>query len=245
MMNIVKLGGSIINPTGKYDNKLIDELIRLVKTNHEGYIFVIGGGKLCRKVQDASLPFLKMALHDDDKVRHANDWLGIAITKINAAYVLHKFKQRLGKQVHPEIILDPTRKIKSSARIYFAGGWKPGCSTDKDMMLLAETYGAQKIIKITNIEYIKQVSPAKLSRLSEPEKKKILAEAKNIKEMSWQQLINLVGTEWKPGLNTPFDPQAAELGYRLRKKVALLLGRKEELPKMLTGRKFKGTTVND
>ncbi|HLC88452.1 MAG TPA: hypothetical protein VJG49_00280, partial [Candidatus Nanoarchaeia archaeon] len=127
--------------------------------------------------------------------------------------------------------------------IYFAGGWKPGCSTDKDMVLLAETYGAKKMVKVTDVEYVKKINPVRFSRLSELEKKKAWAEAKDIQEMSWKQLIDLTGTEWKPGLNTPFDPQAAELGYQLRKQVRLLLGRKEELRKMLTGERFKGTMV--
>ena len=99
------------------------------------------------------------------------------------------------------------------------------------------------MVKVTDVEYVKKINPVRFSRLSELEKKKAWAEAKDIQEMSWKQLIDLTGTEWKPGLNTPFDPQAAELGYQLRKQVRLLLGRKEELRKMLTGERFKGTMV--
>ena len=242
-MNIVKIGGSIVNPDGNYDNRFIAKLMDMVKESKERFIFVVGGGKLCRKVQNAAKPFLEEALEAGEKISQANDYLGIAITKINASYVLEKFKEQLGSEVYPEIIIDPTKKIKSSARIYFTGGWKPGCSTDKDMMMMAEVYGAKKIIKVTDVEYIKQINPLKFSKLSEPEKKKVLAEAKDIKEMSWKQLVDLIGTDWKPGLNTPFDPQAAELGYKLKKKVMLLLGRKEELERMLTGKKFKGTIV--
>jgi len=242
-MNIVKIGGSIINPDGEYDNRFIAKLIDIVKESKERFIFVVGGGKLCRKVQMAAKPFREEALTTNERISYANDLLGIAVTKINASYVLEKFKEQLGSEVEPEIIIDPTKKIKSSARIYFTGGWKPGCSTDKDMMIMAEIYGAKKIVKVTDVEYIKQINPLKFSKLSEPEKKKVLAEAKDIKEMSWKQLVDLIGTDWKPGLNTPFDSQAAELGYTLRKQVMLLLGRKEELERMLTGKKFKGTIV--
>ena len=242
-MNIVKIGGSIINPDGEYDNRFIAKLIDIVKESKERFIFVVGGGKLCRKVQMAAKPFLEEALTTNERISYANDLLGIAVTKINASYVLEKFKEQLGSEVEPEIIIDPTKKIKSSARIYFTGGWKPGCSTDKDMMIMAEIYGAKKIVKVTDVEYIKQINPVKFSKLFELEKKKVLAEAKDIKEMSWKQLVDLIGTDWKPGLNTPFDSQAAELGYTLRKQVMLLLGRKEELERMLTGKKFKGTIV--
>jgi len=242
-MNIVKLGGSIINPDGRYDHKFMAKLMDIVKGSGEHFIFVVGGGKLCRKVQAAAKPFLEEALTANERISYANDWLGIAVTKINAGYILEEFKEQLSSEVYPEIIIDPTKKIKSSARIYFAGGWKPGCSTDKDMVLLAETYGAKKMVKVTDVEYVKKINPVRFSRLSELEKKKAWAEAKDIQEMSWKQLIDLTGTEWKPGLNTPFDPQAAELGYQLRKQVRLLLGRKEELRKMLTGERFKGTMV--
>ncbi len=242
-MNIVKIGGSIVNPDGNYDHKFIARLMDIVKESKERFIFVVGGGKMCRKVQTAAKPFLEEALATNERISYANDLLGIAVTKINASYVLDKFKEQLSSEVYPEIIIDPTKKIKSSARIYFTGGWKPGCSTDKDMMIMAEVYGAKKIIKVTDVEYIKQINPLKFSKLSELEKKKVLSEAKDLKEMSWKQLVDLIGTDWKPGLNTPFDPQAAELGYKLRKQVSLLLGRKEELERMLTGKKFKGTVV--
>ncbi|MBU0460262.1 MAG: hypothetical protein KKH52_01985 [Nanoarchaeota archaeon] len=242
-MNIIKLGGSIVNPDGKYDQKVIAEFIRLASKSKEKFIFVVGGGKLCRKVQAASRGLLRTALRDEEKVKHGHDWLGIAITKINATYVLEKFKQKLGKEVYPEIILDPTRKIKSSARIFFTGGWKPGCSTDKDMMILAETYGAKRICKITNIAYVKKISPLNLAKLSSVQKEKQLKKAAEIKEMSWQQLRNLVGEKWLPGLNTPFDPEAAKIGDRLRKKAVLYIGKKEQFFNMFTGKKFKGTIV--
>tara|TARA_Y100000310_G_scaffold342644_1_gene446749 strand:+ start:100 stop:825 length:726 start_codon:yes stop_codon:yes gene_type:complete len=239
-MNIIKVGGSIINPDGEYDSKVIKELMDIVKEIKEKFIFVIGGGKLCRKVQDTSKPFLEKALPTEE-VGIARDYLGIATTKINASYVLNQFKDQLGDEVHPEIILDPTRKVESKARIFFTGGWKPGCSTDKDMVLLAETYKADKIIKITDVEYVKRINPVEYSKLSYEEKGKILAKAEDIKEISWKEFKELLGTEWKPGLNTPFDPQAVAHGFELG--VTLCFGRRTELLKMLKDEEFTGTVV--
>ena len=31
-----------------------------------------------------------------------------------------------------------------------AAGWKPGCSTDYDAVLLAKAYGAKKLVNLTN-----------------------------------------------------------------------------------------------
>ncbi len=238
-MNIIKVGGSIINPNGKYDLAVIRDLISLVQ-NKKKYLFVIGGGKLCRKIQEAARPILRNALED---IATANDTMGIAVTQINARYVLQQFQQRLGKAVYPEILLDPTRKIKSKARIFFIGGWKPEHSTDKDMMMLAQTYQAPLVIKVSNFEVVKDVHPLELQTLSEAEKTKKISLAKELPSLTWKKLKELVGTTWVPGLNTPFDPRAVELGYTLRKKVTLYIGKKEELGKMLAGKEFSGTVV--
>jgi len=242
-MNIIKIGGSIINPDGKYDPKIINELISLVKNNKDKFIFVIGGGKLCRRVQDASTLYLKEALGSD--LSYANDALGIAVTKINANYVLKEFQQKLGKEVHPEILEDPHTKITSKSRIFFIGGYVPGHSTDQDMMLLAKTFKAEKVIKISNFDIVKKINPLKFHQLSEEEKKKALAQAKDVPEMTWKELKELVGTRWIPGLNTPFDPRAVESGYQLRKKLTLYIGRMDQLLKMLKREKFRGTIIKD
>jgi len=240
-MNIIKLGGSIVNPNGKYDLSVIDEFIELVRDSQEKFIFVIGGGKICRDVQNTAFPFLINALGRDRRVNLAKDWVGIAVTKINAAFLLEQFKEELDEQVYPEIILDPTQKITSNARIYFAGGWKPGCSTDKDMMLLAKTFAADKIFKTTNISFIKRIKPTDLVDKKEEEKKELLKNAEDIHQMTWWELKELVGDEWIPGLNTPFDPEAVKLGTEI--KPTLYIGKKEELLKVLKNQEFVGTVV--
>jgi uridylate kinase len=239
-MNIIKVGGSIVNPDGKYDPKVIKELMDVVKEIKEQFIFVIGGGRLCRKVQDAAKPYLEEALPPEE-ISLARDWLGIATTKINAGYILDRFREQLGDEVYAEIILDPTQKVNSKARIFFTGGWKPGCSTDKDMMLLAANYKADKVIKITDVEYVKRINPVKYSKLSFEEKGKVLAEAEDIKEINWQDFKELLGVKWQPGLNTPFDPVAVAQGYEL--KPTLYFGRRTELLKMLKDEPFTGTVV--
>jgi uridylate kinase len=208
-MHIIKIGGSIVNPTGKYDNKLIDEFIRFVKGKKEEFIFVVGGGKFCRKIQKAAKPILFRALRNKEEVSYGNDWLGISVTHINAHYVLERFKKKLGKKVHPELLLDPTRKVDSSARIFFAGGWKPGNSTDTDIMHFAQTFGAKSIYKVSNIAFVKNINPITLMRMKN---KKALGDAKDLHSMTWRQMHTLIGDKWMPGLNTPFDGKAVKMG---------------------------------
>jgi len=242
-MNIIKIGGSALNPDGKYDLKLVAELVEIVQKNKEKFLFVIGGGKICRFCQQACSSFFKKALIDQKAVDLANDEIGIAITKINANYVLKQFQEQLGEEVCAQIILDPTHKIKSDCRIFFAGGWKPGHSTDKDLMLLAETFKAEKVFKITNFAYVKDVPAIEIDKLSDAQRSKRLSSAKSIPKMSWTDLQKIVGKEWHAGMNTPFDPQAAEIGFRLRKELQLYFLRKEELAKAIEEKKFNGTIV--
>ncbi len=248
-INIVKLGGSIINPDGKYDLAAIARFINITKNSKDQFIFVVGGGKLCRFIQTTSKPFLEQALHHEDAVSLANDELGIAVTKINARFIRERFEQALdkkstsNKQVHPEILLDPTQKIQSTARIFVACGWKPGCSTDHDMMLLANAFNATRVFKISNFPIVKDISPSKLAKLSSVDQQKALANAQDLKQITWKQLNNLVGTNWKAGLNTPFDPQAAQLGLQRAQQLTLYIGQQEEFFRFMETQKFKGTCV--
>jgi uridylate kinase len=242
-MNIIKFGGSIVIPGGNYDNNVINEFIDLVKDSKDQFMFVVGGGKLCRNVQNVSDEFLKTALDNEDSIQYAKDWLGIATTKINANYVREQFTKVFGDEVYPEIILDPTMKVESNCRIFFTGGWKPGSSTDKDMMLLAETFQAEKVFKISNFGLVKNINPIEFSKVPEADKKKVLDEAEEIKEISWQGLVDLVGTEWIPGLSTPLDPPGAVIGLKLKDKLTLYISKKEELAKILKGEDFQGTVV--
>jgi uridylate kinase len=235
-MNIVKFGGSIVNPNGKYDDQVIQEFMKIAQKSGEGFVFVVGGGKICRLIQGAAKKYLEAAQGD---VKLGRDEIGIAVTKINAHYVLGKFL-KLGKQVYNEIIIDPTEKPETDCKIFIASGWRPGASTDLDMMLLAKSFKATKVFKISDFEIVKDVKPQKLAKLSDEEAKKELLQASEISTMRWDELKSLVGKEWVPGLHTPFDPAAAQMG---KPEVSLFIGRKEEFPKMLAGTEFRGTVV--
>ncbi len=197
-------------------------------------------------MQDSSQKFLDDALGTDSEQKSfARDEIGIATTKINARYVLNYFKKYLGGKIKifPEILIDPTEKVDKSYDAYLVGGWKPGHSTDTDMMLLAKTFKASRVIKISDFEIVKNVKPTDLLGKSKKEMKNILDNAKDLDSMTWKELTKLVGSEWAPGLNTPFDPKAAKIGYDLKNRLTLCIGRKEEVGKMLGGEDFRGTVV--
>ena len=97
--------------------------------------------------------------------------------------------------------------------------------------------------KISDFEIVKNVKPTYLIGKNKEEMKEILSKADDIKETTWQGLVDLVGTEWVAGLNTPFDPRAAALGLKLEDTLTLYIGRKEQIPKMLKNEEFIGTVV--
>ena len=239
-MNIIKYGGSRVSVAkDKYDDQFINSLIELVKKySQQNFMIIIGGGPL-NKVM------IEEAKEKNPKItKDELDWIGIKSTWINAEYVLKKFQEAQVESVCPEIIKDPTKELSNEYKVYFAGGWKPGWSTDYITMLLAKTFQAERVIKVSDFDYVKDISPLDLQELSKEERSAKLKEADDLGEVRWQKMVELVGTEWIPRLNTPLDPLAAKLGLE-NAYIALYIGREEEIDKILSGKEkeFKGTIV--
>jgi uridylate kinase len=121
-----------------------------------------------------------------------------------------------GTKAHEKIVDNPNRKIDFKEDILVAGGWKPGCSTDKDAILLAKNLRVKKVINFTNIDYVYDKDPRKYP------------EAKPIRSISWKDFRKILPREWSPGLNSPFDPMAAKEAEKLGIEVAVLNGKNFE-----------------
>ena len=192
---VISVGGSIVIPPTGFDIEFLKKFKELILKRVEAgekFILVIGGGSTCRKYQQAAKEVSDVSSED-------LDWLGIYTTHFNARFVGLLFKG----WAEPELIVNPTKKIKSKKPILVAGGWKPGCSTDYDAVLLAKTYGAKELINLSNIDYIYDADPRQNSQ------------AKKMANLSWADLRKIVGDEWAPGANFPFDPLAAKAGEKL------------------------------
>jgi uridylate kinase len=88
------------------------------------------------------------------------------------------------------------------------------------------------VINLSNIQQVYTADPQK-----DPE-------AKPIDSISWPDFRGLVGDEWKPGKNVPFDPVASRRAAELGLKVICAAGRDlENLGKILRGEPFLGTTI--
>ncbi|MBN2251667.1 MAG: hypothetical protein JW724_06310 [Candidatus Altiarchaeota archaeon] len=236
-MIIIKYGGSIINPDGQYDDQAIRKLSSLLQANlKEQFCLVIGGGRVCRQLQDAAESILKDVL-PSEQMNNARDEIGIATTKINAAYLLSRLKPLIGKELCPTLVIDPHAKPPGGYRVYLATGARPGHSTDYDTMALAKTFSADRAIKISDFETVLDVKPSAFD-------KERLGEYQPLPRMTWTELASLIGEEWHSGGSYPFDPAACKIGKELAfKGFSLSIGRYDQLDAMVAGKPFKGTLV--
>lgn len=220
---VISLGGSLIVPE-EIDIPFLKNFKRLIEAQAKKgsrFILITGGGKICRKYQTALSELSQPSKTD-------LDWMGIYTTLTNAQFIRLTF----GRLAHPKIVENPTRKLKFTEKILLAGGWQPGCSTDKDAVLLAKTYGAKTIINLTNIDYLFDKDPKKYRN------------ARKISRISWKGLLKITGREWKPGANLPFDPEASKLAQKNKLKLIIANGRNlQNLKKILEGKKFEGSVV--
>ena len=219
---VISLGGSIVVPN-KIDVEFLKSFKKLIidfVNKGNKVIIVCGGGKTCRRYQDAAAKVSN--LRNDDL-----DWIGIHTTRLNAQLVKSLF---LGI-VHEEIIHNPNDKINFKEKVLIAAGWKPGWSTDYDAIRLAHNFNVKTVINMSDISYVYDKEP------------KNNHDARPIKEMSWKDLRKIVGDNWDPGLNVPFDPIAAKEGEKLSIKVIVTGADLTNLKKCLEGKEFKGTII--
>jgi uridylate kinase len=221
---IISLGGSLIFPED-IDVSFLKNFKKLIESQIKKglrFILITGGGKVCRKYQGA-LNQLTAVSHQD------LDMMGIYTTHTNA----HFIRMMFGKLANSQIVSDPTKKLNFKEKILLAGGWKPGCSTDKDAVILAKTYGADTVINLSNIDFLYDKDPKKF------------ADAKKIHGISWDGLLKITGKKWSPGLNAPFDPTAAVLAKTNKLKVIIANGKNlENLKNILENRSFQGTKIS-
>lgn len=221
---IISLGGSIIIPKTGFDPVFLKSFVKLLRSEvQQGkqFVLIVGGGGTARAYQDA----LRNTVNPtNDQL----DWVGIAATRINAAFVQQLFSDISYK----EVVADPTKKVNTNKPLIIASGWKPGNSTDHGAVLFAKTYGATDVLNLSNIAYVYDKDPA------------VYPDAKIIEAIDWKAFRTLVGDTWDPGANLPFDPIASKMAEKLHLRVGILKGTElAEVKKAIAGKRFNGTVI--
>jgi uridylate kinase len=226
MVTVISFGGSIVAPDG-VDVDFLKSFVSLIQSlieadSNRRFIFVVGGGGPARRWQNAYRE-ISASVKDEEA-----DRIGIMATRLNAQLV----KAVMGEWCNHEVVTNPMEAGPLTGRVMVAAGWKPGFSTDYDAVILAERFKADAVINLSNIEKIYTADP------------KVDNNARPIDKITWADFRSLIGDEWIPGKNVPFDPVASRHAEKIGLKVICAGGKNlENLSKILSGEDFIGTTI--
>ena len=239
---VLSVGGSIIAPD-KPDVSLLKNFTSMavswLKANADSrLILVAGGGGPARTYQNAYREVASLfdseekaacGFANDEETNYACDWLGIMATRMNAQIL----KTCFGPLCPHEVITDPTAAPDEfPGRVLVAAGWKPGFSTDNDAVILAKKYNADTIVNLSNIEKVFTDDPKKNPN------------AKPLDTISWADFRKMVGDEWVPGKNCPFDPIASKTASEIGLTVICAAGKNiSNIRAILDGKEYIGTAI--
>lgn len=227
-LTVLSVGGSIIAPD-KVDSTFLkafrEAIVDYLEEDKDAkLILVCGGGAPARVYQEA----YRAVRGDGDT--ESQDWLGIKATHLNGEVMRAIFSDYTSDNV----VTDPTdEKISFKGRILVAAGWKPGFSTDTDAVFLARRFGGKKVVNLSNIKKVYTDDPRKNP------------DAVPLDSISWKDFRKMVGSEWKPGLNAPFDPVASKIAEEEAMTVICADGRNiENTLAILRNKEFEGTVIS-
>lgn len=243
MTIVISLGGSIVapqeGPSGIFLYDFRNVLLSWINGGNNKAIIVVGGGYAARQWQKAYKEMVEMdkaisrnggsSISRNIDVRQSLDRIGIAATRLNAQLIREVFSD----YCRDPIVTDPSADITMNGKILIAAGWKPGFSTDYDAVILAERFNAEKILNLSNVPQIYSADP------------KVDPNAKPLFHISFDSLLKMIGTEWDPGANVPFDPIAADKARELGLTVIFASGTNlMNFADILNDRAFIGTIID-
>ena len=233
MTKVLSVGGSIIVPD-KPDTEFLSNFIKMVTTwldedSSRRLILVAGGGAPARVYQNAYKEVGEATKLSSEA--NAADWIGIMATRINAQLL----KACFGDYCKNDVVYNPTvEDLKFDGQVLVASGQKPGFSTDTDAVYLGEKFGAKTIVNLSNIEKVYTDDPRKNP------------DAKPLDTISWADFRKMVGDEWVPGKNCPFDPIASKKASENGMKVICAGGKNiPNIKAILNDEEYIGTTIGD
>ena len=224
---VFSVGGSLIAPTSGLNTLFLSNLNAFVRDNvadGKRFYLIAGGGALARSYRDAGKVVVG-SLTDEDL-----DWLGIHATRLNA----HLLRTIFQDIAHPRILESyEHRLVNAHESVMIGAGWKPGWSTDYCAVTMAKDYGAKIIVNLSNVDVVCDDDP------------RVNPDAKPIVDTTWDEFQKLVGEEWRPGLNAPFDPIASKLSRDEGLTVIVINGTDfDNIRQMMNGEEFVGTVIH-
>lgn len=223
---VLSVGGSIVVPETP-DTDFLKKFVAMTsewlsKDSSRRLILVVGGGGPARIYQGAYREIVSAA--DNSEA----DWIGIMATRLNAQLL----KASFGALCPNPVVYNPTEDVEFKGQVLVAAGWKPGFSTDTDAVYLAEKFSADTVVNLSNIEKVYTDDPRKNP------------DATPIDNITWTDFRKMVGDEWVPGKNCPFDPIASKKAQELKLKVICAGGKNiPNIQSILNDSDYIGTTI--
>lgn len=225
---VLSLGGSLVVPNGGIDIQFLTDFNTFIRKQiavNRRFFITVGGGGITRHYQKAASDVREKSLTEIDA-----DWLGVHATRLNAQLIRTIFQDIADARVikHYEVIL------KIDKPVAIAAGWKPGWSTDYCAVTLCQDYNIPYVFNLTNIDHVYNQDPRKSPT------------ARPLTDITWGTYRAMVGDNWTPGMNAPFDPVASKLAQDLDVTVKILNGKNlANFQKALDNKEFIGTTIHN
>ena len=219
---VLSLGGSIAVPD-KVDTEYLKKFRQVVSEFIDKYQFyiIVGGGALARQYQAAAR---ELGVDSPEIL----DLIGIRATRLNAEVV----KAGFADMAENQLINTEEEILPHDKSVIIGAGTLPGWSTDYVAVTLAEKLGVKTMLNLTNMDYVFDKNP------------KEFTDAVPLPKITWPEMWNIIGTEWTPGANIPFDQPATARAEKNGMTVIMMNGKNiENLRKFLSGEYFIGSTI--
>jgi uridylate kinase len=220
---VVSIGGSILVP-GENDAEFIGKLAKMLKevSKEVQLAIVCGGGKTARYYAG-----IAKELGGDT---YAQDIIGIAATRMNAQLLC----LALGDM--PDVITgdaEETARASQPGKIVVMGGTVPGHTTDAVSAMVAASMKADRIVNGTAVDAVYTDDPRKNP------------DAKKIKNMTIDELGEIVYKDHGASKSSVFDPLGVKLAKENKMDILIIDGRNlDELRNAILGKEINGTFVN-
>ena len=223
MKVVLRIGGSVIAspPDPALINKYVD-LLKSLKDEGHNLVAVVGGGKIARDFIELAK---KIELSEPDQ-----DDLAISVSRLFAQLLARKVGD-LGSNVIP-ISIPEVVQLLDGEKIVIMGGLRPGMTTDAVAAMVAESVGADLLVKATDQEGIYTKDPNKH------------LDAQKIDELSFDDLLGLFEEDkHRAGIHQILDPEAVRVLQRSKTRTMVVNGFKPENVLLAVKGKIAGTLI--
>jgi len=223
MKVVLRIGGSVVAspPNPALISRYADLLKNLKKQGHD-LVVVVGGGKTARD-------FIKLAKEIELSEPDQDD-LAISVSRVFAQLLARKLAG-LGSKSVPKLIPQVVQLL-DAGKIVVMGGLRPGMTTDAVAAMVAETVGADLLVKATDQEGIYTKDPDKHP------------DAQKIDELSFDDLLGLFEEDkHRAGIHQILDPEAVRLLQRSKTRTVIVNGFKPENVLSAIKGKMAGTLI--